>query len=98
MYAMLPQAIYTADTGTPSAILKIDKALMTITSTLILDTGILADKSDGENDVRTLVLNSEDEWLYASTRTQPGHVIKINRATMQRSTSLTVGNRPNIVV
>jgi hypothetical protein len=76
------QAIYTADTGSPAVVLKIDKALMTISKKIVLDTG--------ENDVRTLVLNPADKWLYASTHTRPGRVVKINRVDMTRTAALKV--------
>jgi hypothetical protein len=78
-------SVYTADTGSPAVLLKIDKRTMTIAKSLKLNTG--------EDDVRTLVA---DEWhpkeqhLFACTNTIPARIIKIHKATMQRAGAVTL--------
>jgi hypothetical protein len=92
------EAIYIADSGSPAVVLKIDKQLMAVTARLPLKAGQIKkceitdclDRTKGENDVRSLMLDPEDEWMYACTRTQPGRVVKINRRTMTRTKSFEV--------
>jgi hypothetical protein len=95
IYAMLTDenSVYTADTGSPSVVLKMDKRTMSIVQSLKLNTG--------EDDVRTLVA---DEWhpmeehLFACTNTVPAQVVKIHKATLSRTGALTLGAGQNSVI